>query len=89
MHPGCRIDQVFLCRDPVDFRKSIGACRCSSSRRWASIRSAARCTCSSTATRDTGGATQGLTLQQFEWLLEGFDVWQKPPHNTLHFGSVS
>ena len=24
MHPGCRIDQVFLCRDPVDFRKSIG-----------------------------------------------------------------
>ncbi|WP_332879528.1 IS66 family insertion sequence element accessory protein TnpB [Massilia sp. S19_KUP03_FR1] len=24
MHPGCRIDQVFLCREPVDFRKSIG-----------------------------------------------------------------
>lgn len=24
MHPGCRIDQVFLCRDPVDFRNSIG-----------------------------------------------------------------
>ena len=24
MHPGCRIDQVYLCRDPVDFRKSIG-----------------------------------------------------------------
>lgn len=24
MHPGCRIDQVFLCRKPVDFRKSIG-----------------------------------------------------------------
>jgi transposase len=23
MHPGCRIDQVFLCREPVDFRKSI------------------------------------------------------------------
>ena len=23
MHPGCRIDQVYLCRDPVDFRKSI------------------------------------------------------------------
>jgi transposase len=24
MHPGCRIEQVYLCRDPVDFRKSIG-----------------------------------------------------------------
>ena len=24
MHPGCRIEQVFLCRDPIDFRKSIG-----------------------------------------------------------------
>lgn len=24
MHPGCRIDQVFLCRHPVDCRKSIG-----------------------------------------------------------------
>ena len=23
MHSGCRIDQVYLCRDPVDFRKSI------------------------------------------------------------------
>ena len=39
--------------------------------------------------RDAGGATQGVTLQQFEWLLEGFDVWQKPPHKTLHFTSVS
>lgn len=24
MHPGCRIDQVYLCREPIDFRKSIG-----------------------------------------------------------------
>ena len=23
MHPGCRIDQVYLYRDPVNFRKSI------------------------------------------------------------------
>ncbi|MET3135597.1 transposase [Oxalobacteraceae bacterium GrIS 1.11] len=39
--------------------------------------------------RDADGATQGVTLQQFEWLLEGFDLWRKPPHKTLHFGSVS
>jgi transposase len=24
MHPGYRIEQVYLCREPVDFRKSIG-----------------------------------------------------------------
>ena len=24
MHPGCHIDNVYLCREPVDFRKSIG-----------------------------------------------------------------
>jgi transposase len=23
MHPGCDIEQVYLCREPVDFRKSI------------------------------------------------------------------
>ena len=23
MHPGCDIQQVYLCREPVDFRKSI------------------------------------------------------------------
>ena len=23
MHPGCHIEQVYLCREPIDFRKSI------------------------------------------------------------------
>ncbi len=23
MHPGCSIDQVYLCREPIDFRKAI------------------------------------------------------------------
>jgi transposase len=23
MHPGCEIEQVYLCREPIDFRKSI------------------------------------------------------------------
>ena len=23
MHPGCDIEQVYLCREPIDFRKSI------------------------------------------------------------------
>jgi transposase len=24
MHPGCPVEQVYLCRDPIDFGKSIG-----------------------------------------------------------------
>ena len=23
MHPGCQIEQVYLCREPIDFRKAI------------------------------------------------------------------
>ena len=23
MHPGCSIEQVYLCREPIDFRKGI------------------------------------------------------------------
>jgi hypothetical protein len=30
-----------------------------------------------------------ISLQQFEWLLEGFDVWQHRPHKVLEFASVS
>ena len=27
MHPGCSIEHVYLCREPIDFRKSInGKC---------------------------------------------------------------
>jgi len=28
-------------------------------------------------------------LQEFGWLLEGFDLWKNIPHKTLRFGSVS
>jgi transposase len=37
----------------------------------------------------TEAATQTINLQQFEWLLEGFDLWRNSPHKTLHFTSVS
>ena len=118
MHPGCRIDQVYLCRDPVDFRKSIdglsalveqelkldpfasalyvfvnrhrnkikvlywhrnGFCL------WLTRLEAEKFAWP----RGAEGATQTLTMQQFEWLLEGFDLWRNSPHKTLHFGSVS
>lgn len=38
---------------------------------------------------DAGQSTQALSLQQLEWLLEGFDLWRNKPHKTLHFTSVS
>ena len=118
MHPGCRIDQVYLCRDPVDFRKSIdglsalveqelkrdpfgsalyvfvnrhrnkikvlywhrnGFCL------WLKRLEAEKFAWP----RGGEDTTQTLTMQQFEWLLEGFDLWRNSPHKTLHFGSVS
>jgi len=43
--------------------------------------------------QDTDGvakdATRGISLQEFGWLLEGFDLWKNKPHKTLHFACVS
>jgi transposase len=30
-----------------------------------------------------------LTSEQFEWLLDGYDVWKMKPFETLHFERVS
>ena len=38
---------------------------------------------------DANQATYALTPQEFEWLLEGFDLWRNQPHKTLAFASVS
>ena len=118
MHPGSHIDQVYLCRTPVDFRKSIdglsvlveqelvldpfgralyvfvnrqrtkmkvlywhrnGFCL------WYKRLEAEKFAWPS----DDQAPTQTISLQQFEWLLEGFDLWRNQPHKTLHFASVS
>lgn len=34
-------------------------------------------------------AVVSISMQQFEWLLEGFDVWKIKPHKTLEFASVA
>lgn len=34
-------------------------------------------------------ATLVVTLQELEWLLEGFDLWAHRPHKTLQFQSVT
>jgi transposase len=37
----------------------------------------------------TQDATRTISLQEFGWLLEGFDLWKNVPHKTLNFASVS
>ena len=118
MHPGCPIAQVYLCREPIDFRKQIdglsvlveqelglnpfasvlyvfinrhrnrikglywhrnGFCL------WQKRLEAEKFAWP----REGEAATQTVSLQEFEWLLEGFDLWRNKPHKTLDFASVS
>ncbi len=118
MHPGCQVEHVYLCREPVDFRKAInGLCAlveqelglnpfasvlyvftnrqhnklkvlywhrngfCLWLKRLESDKFA--------WPKNLDAMTQTINLQEFEWLLEGFDLWQNKPHKTLHFTSVS
>ena len=39
--------------------------------------------------KDCEDTTKTISLQEFGWLLEGFDLWRNKPHKTLNFGSVS
>ena len=38
---------------------------------------------------ESESVTQEISLQELEWLLEGFDLWQNKPHKTLHYAFVS
>ena len=118
MHPGSRIEAVYLCRDPVDFRKSIGglsamveqsfgmnpfgtALHVFINRRRDKIKALywhrnGFCLWYKRLERERfawpgkdGGPIQTVTLQELEWLLEGFDLWRNRPHKSLHFESVS
>ena len=118
MHPGCDIEQVYLCRKPIDFRKSInglsvlveqelelnpfgsalyvfinrqrdkikvlywhrnGFCL------WLKRLEAEKFAWP----RDCEAATQLISLHEFEWLLEGFDLWVNKPHKILNYAFVS
>lgn len=118
MHPGSRIDAVYLCRDAVDFRKSIGGLSAiveqefganvfgSSlhvfvSRRRDRIKALywhrnGFCLWYKRLEKDrfawpaaTAEATTQITMQELEWLLEGFDLWTNRPHQTLQYQSVT
>ena len=118
MHPGCQITQVYLCRAPIDFRKSIGglsvlveqelgmspfgsALHVFINRHRTKIKVLywhrngfclwqKRLEAQKFAWPDADDeATQTINVQEFEWLLEGIDLWRNKPHKTLHFASVS
>lgn len=118
MHPGCQINQVFLYREAIDFRKSINGLSvlveqelglnpfdaalyvfvngqrnrikvlywhrngfCLWQKRLEAEKFA--------WLRDVTVVQQTINLQEFEWLLEGFDLWANKPHKTLNFARVS
>jgi transposase len=109
---------VYLCRQPVDFRKSIdGLCALVEqelllnpfgsalyvfvNRQRTKIKALywhrngfclwyKRLEAEKFAwPHDDSASTQTISLQEFEWLIEGFDLWRNSPHKTLHFASVS
>jgi transposase len=118
MHPGCKIEQVFLYRQAIDFRKAINGLSalvehelgknpfdaalyvfinrqrnrikvlywhrngfCLWQKRLEAEKFA--------WLRDADADQQTINLQEFEWLLEGFDLWQNKPHKTLDFTRAS
>ncbi len=118
MHPDCSIDQVSLCREPIDFRKAINglsalveqefglspfasALYVFTNRQhnkikalywhrngfclWQKILEADKFAWPA----DEKVATATCSLQEFGWLLEGFDLTKNKPHKTLNFARVS
>lgn len=118
MHPGCTINQVYLYREPIDFRKAIdglsalvelelglspfaNALYVFTNRHRNKIKALywhrnGFCLWQKRLERDKFAwpkdgkeATRDISLQEFGWLLEGFDLWKNKPHETLRFRAVS
>ena len=118
MHPGCTIDQVYLYREPIDFRKAIDGLSALVELELALSPFASALYVFTNRHRnkikalywhrngfclwqkrlegdkfvwpsDTREVTRTISLQEFGWLLEGFDLWKNKPHKTLRFEAVS
>ncbi len=118
MHPGCQIEQVYLCREFIDFRKAIqglsvlveqelglnpfgSALYVFINRHRNKIKVLywhrnGFCLWQKRLEKEkfawpgeSESVTEEISLQELEWLLEGFDLWQNKPHKTLHYASVS
>jgi transposase len=127
MHAGSHCEAVYLCAQPVDFRKSIdglsalveqelrlnvfspslfvfvnrqrtkikalywhrnGFCL------WYKRLEAERFAWplgDANGVYKTGQSLHAVTvsLQEFAWLIEGFDLWNNRPHKTLEFASIT
>ncbi len=118
MHPGCAIEQVYLCCDAIDFRKAINGLSVmveqelglnpfgsalyvfvNRSRNKIKVLYWHRngfCLWQKRLEEEkfhwpkhTETNTQTITLREFEWLLEGIDLWRNKPHKTLNFACIS
>ncbi|MDO8693305.1 MAG: IS66 family insertion sequence element accessory protein TnpB [Sheuella sp.] len=118
MHPGCQIDHVYLCRKPVDFRKSIDGLSVLIEQELSLSPFASTIYvfinrghnrikvlywhrngfCLWLKRLESEGfawldeldtSVQTLSLQEFEWLREGLNLWRNKPHKILLFTSVS
>ncbi len=118
MHPGCPIEQVYLYRAPIDFRKAINALSVlveqelglspfASALYVFTNRGRNRikalywhrngfCLWQKRLERDKfawpqdeGEVTKTISLTEFGWLIEGFDLTKNKPHKTLTFTAVS
>ena len=118
MHPGCTIEQVYLYREPIDFRKDIdglsvlvelelGLSPFASALYVFTNRGRNKskalywhrngfCLWQKRLERDkfawpqdVNEVTKTISLQEFGWLLEGFDFWRNILHKPLTFSAVS
>ena len=114
MHPGCPIEQVYLYRESIDFRKAINglsvlveqelglspfasALYVFTDRRHNKVKALywhrnGFCLWQKRLEHEKfawpseeNALTQSCTLQEFGWLIEGFDLSKNKPHKTLNF----
>src|SRR5665647_3086791 len=100
MHPGCPIEQVYLYREPIDFRKAIDGLSVLVEQELGLNPFASALYVFTNRGRNRIKALywhrngfclcqKRLERDKFGWLLEGFDLWRNRPHKTLNFASVS
>ncbi|EPN64043.1 ISPsy5, Orf1 [Pseudomonas syringae pv. actinidiae ICMP 18807] len=80
MRPDTKVEKVYLYPKPVDFRKSIdGLAERNGFCLWLKRLESERF---KTSPDETDQAIV-LTVQELNWLLDGFDLWRNRPHKVL------
>lgn len=118
MRPREGIEGIYLCRAPVDFRKSINGLSVMVEQQFELTLFAAHLFVFCNRSRDKikilywerngfclwykrleqerfkwpqhlSDATVSLSVDELNWLLDGFDLWSNKPHKTLKYNAVS